>query len=114
MAPPPPSALDTLLSTHQTPILLSAFATQVAHYQFILRADPSFSSSAPYHVSSVFRSGRFAIPRPLRAGLGWAVVFVALLTRITVAKERVREARGRGDPVLRKPVLRDSWARIPQ
>ena len=78
---------------------MSAFATQVCHYQYIRRTEPAIESS-----STIVRSASF--PRPLRAGLGWAVVFVGLLTKITFAKIAIRDS---SDPILAHSAIRKAW-----
>jgi hypothetical protein len=97
MAPHPvlsPSPVDRFFSNYQFPILMSAFAAQVCHHQYIRRSEPALDYSV-----SVIRTG---FPRPLRAGLGWAVVFAGLLTRITIAKIAIRDS---SDPILAQPAL---------
>jgi hypothetical protein len=44
----------------------------------------------------------------LRAGLGWAVVFIGLLTQITLAKKTVRD---HSDPVLAVAAEKKRWKR---
>ncbi|KAH7369859.1 hypothetical protein BKA65DRAFT_544582 [Rhexocercosporidium sp. MPI-PUGE-AT-0058] len=101
MAPPPPTATDRFFAKYQSPILMTTFATQVLHYQYIRRTTPAFESpAASFRISS--------IPRPLRAGLGWAAVFVGLLTQITLAKKTIRDY---SDPVIAIATQRKPWAR---
>ncbi|TVY59681.1 hypothetical protein LSUE1_G009029 [Lachnellula suecica] len=90
---PPPSPIDLFFARYQTPILMSAFATQVCHHQYIKRTEPSIASS----VSGTLRAANF--PRTLRAGLGWGVVFLGLLTEITLAKQAVIDYK---DPILQR------------
>lgn len=97
-----PTTIDHFFSNYQYPILMSAFATQVCHYQYIRRAEPAIESSS-------IRAASF--PRPLRAGLGWAVVFVGLLTRITIAKIVIRDY---SDPTLNQLPLRNAWRKVPE
>lgn len=100
MAPPPrPTAVDHFFARYQNPILMGAFATQVGHYQYIRRTSPAFET-----VSSTVKAP--AIPRTLRAGLGWAVVFIGLLTEITLAKKAVRDY---SDPVVALASQRKQW-----
>jgi hypothetical protein len=78
---------------------MSAFATQVGHYQYIKRTVPA-TEWAP-------NTARIAsFPRPLRAGLGWAVVFLGLLTKITLAHKAVGDFR---DPVVKHSLERKQW-----
>ncbi|KAL2072236.1 hypothetical protein VTL71DRAFT_11579 [Oculimacula yallundae] len=101
MTPPPPTAADRFFATYQSPILMSAFATQVLHHQYIRRTTPTYESpAASFRITS--------IPRPLRAGLGWAAVFVGLLTQITLAKKTIRDY---SDPVIAVTAQRKTWAR---
>ncbi|KAG9237839.1 hypothetical protein BJ875DRAFT_492940 [Amylocarpus encephaloides] len=100
-APPPPSRLDVFFTNNQTPILAGAFATQVCHHQYIKRSEPA--------IASTISSSRAAfLPRPLKAGLAWGVVFVGLLTQITLAKQAVRDHK---DPVLTQALRKQSWKR---
>jgi hypothetical protein len=102
MAPPPrPSSLDNFFARYQNPILMGTFAGQVTHYQYIRHSSPAFET-----VSSSVKG--LAIPRTLRAGLGWAVVFIGLLTKITLAKKTVRDY---SDPVVALASQRKEWRR---
>jgi hypothetical protein len=102
MAPPPrPSSLDNFFARYQNPILMGTFAGQVAHHQYIRHSSPAFET-----VSSSVKGP--AIPRTLRAGLGWAVVFIGLLTKITLAKKTVRDY---SDPVVALASQRKEWRR---
>lgn len=101
MAPPArPSDLDYFFARYQNPILGGAFATQVLHYQFIRRTQPAIDSG----VSAAVKTSRF--PRPLKAGLGWAVVFVGLLTKITLAKKSIRDY---SDPIIAAKAESRPW-----
>jgi hypothetical protein len=105
MAPPPrPSPLDNFFARFQNPILGGTFAAQVAHYQYIRHTSPALETAS----SSVKAP---ALPRTLRAGLGWAVVFVGLLTKITLAKKTVRDY---SDPLLVLASQRKEWRRPAQ
>jgi len=105
MAPPPrPSPVDNFFARFQTPILISTFAAQVAHHQYIRHTSPAFET-----LSGSVRAP--AIPRTLRAGLGWAVVFVGLLTKITLAKQTVRDY---SDPIVALAAQRKEWRRPAQ
>ncbi|TVY34253.1 Solute carrier family 25 member [Lachnellula occidentalis] len=88
---PPPTETELFFARYQTPILMGAFATQICHHQYIKRAEPSIASS----VKGAIKTTNF--PRMLRAGLGWGVVFLGLLTEITLAKKAIRDYT---DPVL--------------
>jgi hypothetical protein len=103
MAPPAkqPSSTDYFFARNQMPILLGAFATQVGHYQYIRRTTPAVES-----YSNSVKSA--PIPRALRAGLGWAAVFVGLLTQITLAKKTVRDY---SDPVIAQALQKKAWKR---
>lgn len=81
---------------------MSAFATQVLHWQYIRRTEPAIESSSAVRAAS--------FPRPLRAGLGWAVVFVGLLTKITFAKIAIRDS---SDPIITQ-TLRRPWSKAPE
>ncbi|CAG8972860.1 hypothetical protein HYALB_00001279 [Hymenoscyphus albidus] len=94
----PPSAFDLFCANNQTSILIGAFATQVAHHQYIKKAAPAIASI----------NTSFHITRPLKAGLGWGVVFIGLLTQITIAKQAVRN---HADPVLAHAQQRKPWKR---
>lgn len=101
MAPPTrPSDIDNFFARYQNPILGATFATQVLHYQYIRRTQPAIDSG----ISTAVRSSYF--PRPLRAGLGWAVVFVGLLTQITLAKKSIRDY---SDPIIAAKIDRKEW-----
>ncbi|TVY30928.1 Mitochondrial basic amino acids transporter [Lachnellula hyalina] len=98
---PPPTQIDFFFARYQTPILMGAFATQICHHQYIKRTEPSIASS----VKGAVRATNF--PRTLRAGLGWGVVFLGLLTEITLAKQTIRDHT---DPVLAQS-LQKKWKR---
>jgi hypothetical protein len=99
MAPPSrPTSNDHFFSKHQIPILGGTFALQVGHYQYIRQTSPMLE------VPTSFRN--FTFPRPLRAGLGWAAVFVGLLTRITLAKKRIRDY---SDPIIALKHQKKHW-----
>ena len=101
MAPLPPTATDRFFANYQSPILMTTFATQVLHHQYIRRTTPAYESpAASFRITS--------IPRPLRAGLGWAAVFVGLLTQITLAKKTIRDY---SDPVIAISTQRKPWTR---
>jgi hypothetical protein len=51
------------------------------------------------------------MPRTLKAGLGWAVVFLGILTEITLAKKTVREY---SDPVMKIATHRKVWGKASQ
>lgn len=94
MAPPRrPSTLDLFFAKNQNPILFSTFGLQICHYQYIKRTQPAVETARTLATAS-FTS----VPRTLRAGLGWAVLFMGLLTKITLAKRTVREY---SDPVAK-------------
>ncbi|EKD15055.1 solute carrier family 25 protein [Drepanopeziza brunnea f. sp. 'multigermtubi' MB_m1] len=100
--PPPPTAMDKLCAKYQSPILMGTFALQVAHHQYIRRTTPTYEP-----LSSTFP--RLAsVPRPLRAGLGWAAIFLGLLTQITLAKRSIRDSSG---PVLPVSAQRKHWVK---
>jgi hypothetical protein len=102
MAPPAcPSPVDRFFARYQNPILMVTFATQIGHYQYIRRTSPAFEA-----VSSTVKAP--AIPRALRAGLGWAVVFIGLLTKSTLAKKTVGDY---SDPVIALASQRKQWRR---
>lgn len=106
MAPPTrPSSIDNFFVQHQGTILASAFATQVLHYQYIRRTQPIIDSG----LASAIRTTNF--PRSLRAGLGWGVVFIGLLTQITLAKRTVREF---SDPISAMQRERRQWTQSPK
>ncbi|TVY56938.1 hypothetical protein LCER1_G001798 [Lachnellula cervina] len=100
---PPPTQTDLFFARYQTPILMGAFATQICHHQYIKRAEPSIASSAKGAI------GTINFPRTLRAGLGWGVVFLGLLTKITLAKQAIRDHT---DPVLAQSLQKKPWPRI--
>jgi uncharacterized integral membrane protein len=96
-----PTSIDYFFARNQMPILLGTFATQVGHYQYIRRTTPA--------VESYSNSIKAApIPRALRAGLGWAAVFVGLLTQITLAKKSVRDY---SDPIIAQSLQKKVWKR---
>jgi hypothetical protein len=99
--PARPTSVDHFFARYQNPILLGTFATQVSHYQYIRRTSPAFET-----VSSTVKAP--ALPRTLRAGLGWAVVFIGLLTKITFAKKTVGDY---SDPVVALASQRKQWRR---
>ncbi|KAE8449990.1 hypothetical protein EG329_007129 [Mollisiaceae sp. DMI_Dod_QoI] len=101
MAPPNrPSNIDNFFARYQNPILGAAFASQVLHYQFIRRSQPAIDSGITPSVRST------SFPRPLRAGLGWAVVFIGLLTKITLAKKTIRDF---SDPIITAKSEQKQW-----
>ncbi len=101
MAPPPrPSSVDNFFARYQHSILMGTFVAQVGHHQYIRHTSPAFEA-----VNSVRAP---AIPRTLRAGLGWAVVFVGLLSKITLAKKTIRDY---SDPVVALASQRKEWRR---
>jgi hypothetical protein len=101
LAPPRPSSVDHFFAQYQNPILMGTFAGQVAHYQYIRHTTPTFET-----LSNSIKAP--AIPRTLRAGLGWAVVFIGLLTKITLAKKTIRDY---SDPVVALASRRKEWRR---
>lgn len=102
MAPPSrPTAIDSFFANYQSPILVSTFAAQVCHYQYIHRTTPVLESPSGF-------ARIVSFPRPLRAGLGWAAVFVGLLTQITLAKKTIRDY---SDPVIAVTNHKKPWAR---
>jgi hypothetical protein len=102
MAPPPrPSSIDNFIARYQTPILGTTFAGQVAHHQYIRHTTLAFET-----LSSSIKVP--AIPRTLRAGLGWAAVFIGLLTKITLAKKTIRDY---SDPVVALASQGKEWRR---
>lgn len=104
MAPPPrPSTLDYFFARNQTPIVFSTFGLQLCHYQYIKRTQPAFEASRTLATASLN-----SMPRTLKAGLGWAVIFVGLLTEITLAKKIVRDY---SDPVVKIASQRKVWAK---
>jgi hypothetical protein len=107
MAPPPrPSSLDYFFARNQTPIIFSAFGLQVCHYQYIKRTQPAFEASRTLASASLA-----SMPRTLKAGLGWAAVFVTLLTEVTLAKKTIRDY---SDPVIKVSSQRKVWAKASQ
>ncbi|RDL32533.1 Uncharacterized protein BP5553_08989 [Venustampulla echinocandica] len=100
--PPPPTAVDHFVAQSQTPILMSAFGLQVLHYQYIRR------TQAAWDVLPASSRAISFLPRTLRAGLGWGVVFVGLLTQITSAKNAIRDYT---DPVVTRPLQSRAWGR---
>lgn len=98
---PPSTSRELFFARYQTPILLSTFAVQVGHHQYIKRTEPLIASSAAGTIRTNF-------PRTLRAGLGWGLVFLGLLTEITLAKQAVRDST---DPILANSLQRKPWKR---
>jgi len=102
MAPPPrPSTVDNFFARYQNPILMGTFAAQVGHHQYIRHTSPAFEAAS-------ISIKNPSIPRTLRAGLGWAVVFLGLLTKITLAKKTIRDY---SDPVVALASQRKEWRR---
>ena len=103
MAPPnAPSRVELFFANNQTPILLGAFATQVCHHQYLNRTEPAIASAAT-SIRSAY------LPRRLRAGLGWGVVFLGLLTQITLSKQAVNAVRDHNDPILAHLQQKRPW-----
>jgi hypothetical protein len=100
---PTPTETDLFFARYQTPILMGTFATQICHHQYIKRTEPSIASS----VAGTIRTANF--PRTLRAGLGWGLMFLGLLTEITLAKQAIRDFT---DPVLAHSLQKKPWKRI--
>ena len=82
---------------------MGTFATQICHYQYIRRTQPAFDSA------NALKPGSF--PRTLKAGLGWAVVFIGLLTQVTLAKKTVRDY---SDPIIALASQRKQWKSSPE
>jgi hypothetical protein len=82
---------------------MGTFATQVLHHQYIKRTTPAYES---YSLVSLRPT---ALPRPLRAGLAWAVVFGAILTKITISQKIVRDYT---DPVVFQASQKRPWKRV--
>jgi hypothetical protein len=97
--PTRPTTLDRFFAKHQYPILMGTFATQVLHYQFIRRAELAVDSPTGSVRASSF-------PRPLRAGLAWGLVFVGLLTKITLSQKTVRDY---SDPIVAHSLQKKQW-----
>jgi len=102
--PTRPTTIDHFFSKYQYPILMGTFATQVLHHQYIQRTSPAIESP----VGSVRTS---SFPRPLRAGLAWAVVFAGLLTKITLSQKTVTNYK---DPIVAHSLERKQWSRSPK
>ncbi|CAL3971817.1 unnamed protein product [Diplocarpon coronariae] len=104
MTPPAkPTEANYFVAKYRSAILLSAFAAQLGHYQYIRRTLPA----APLEcVSGFARIG--SIPRPLKAGTAWAAVFITLLTQITLAERTIRDY---SDPVITAISQRKPWTR---
>lgn len=100
--PPPPTAVDHFIAQSQTPILMSAFGLQVLHYQYIRRTQAAWDASPASSRAISF------LPRTFRAGLGWGVVFIGLLTQITLAKDAIRDHT---DPVVARSLQSRAWKR---
>lgn len=81
---------------------MTTFAGQVLHHQFIRRAETAVTSS-----TGSIRASSF--PRPLKAGLGWALVFIGLITQITLAQTRIRDY---SDPIVAHSLQRKQWNRV--
>lgn len=96
-----PTSIDYFFARNQMPILLGTFATQVGHYQYIRRTTPAVETYSNFVKAA-------PIPRALRAGLGWAAVFVGLLTQITLAKKSVRDY---SDPIIAQSLQKKVWKR---
>jgi len=102
MSPPNPTIVDRFFAENQYPILMTTFAAQVLHHQYIRKTQPAFELS-----SSAVKTSSF--PRPLRAGLAWALVFTGLLTKITLSKQAVRDHT---DPLITHSSLKRPWKRV--
>jgi len=101
---PRPTTADRFFANYRYPILMTTFATQVLHHQYIQRTTPSYESS-----SGSFKTT--SLPRPLRAGLLWAVVFAGLLTKITLAQQTIRDY---SDPVIALAAQKKIWKKAPE
>lgn len=66
---------------------MTTLTLQIGHFQYIKRTQPAPASSAARNTY---------LPRSLRAGLAWAVVWAGLLTQITLAEKAII---GYADPV---------------
>ncbi len=86
-----PTPLDRFLAANETPMLMTAFAAQVAHFYYINLTQPATTAVAV----------RPFIPRHLRAGLGWGALCLAILTQTTAAKKAIHD---HADPVKKKPL----------
>jgi len=102
MSPPNPTIVDRFFAQNQYPILMTTFAAQVLHHQYIRKTQPAFELSGSAVKTSSF-------PRPLRAGLAWALVFTGLLTKITLSKQAVRDHT---DPLITHSSLKTPWKRV--
>jgi hypothetical protein len=91
MSPPPrPTSLDYFFAQYQYPILAGALGLHFAHHQYIRRTQPVVELSGDFARTSSF-------PRPLRAGLVWAVVLAGILTKTTLAQKIVGNY---SDPII--------------
>jgi len=78
---------------------MTTFATQFLHHQYIKKTTPAYESFnwSPRTIS---------VPRPLKAGLAWAAVFGALLTKITLSQKIVNDY---SDPVIAVTSRKTMW-----
>ena len=91
MSPPPrPTSLDYFFAQYQYPILAGTLSLHFVHHQYIRRTQPVVELSGGFARTSSF-------PRPLRAGLIWAVVLAGALTKTTLAQQIVSNY---SDPII--------------
>ena len=105
MAPPRrPTSFDYFLARYRYPLVASTLGLHFAHHQYIRRTEPALELAGGFGRAPSFS-------RPLRAGLGWAVVLAAVLTKTTLAQ---RVVVNYSDPVTALSSERKQWMRIPE
>ena len=82
---------------------MTTFGTQVLHHQYIKKTTSSFESVG-------WSYGTVSVPRPLRAGLAWALVFGGLLTKIALSQKKVNDY---SDPVIAVSSRKTMWKKNP-
>jgi hypothetical protein len=106
MTPPRrPTSFDYFLARYQYPIVASTIGLHFAHHQYIRRTEPALE------LAGGFGRPTISLPRPLKAGLAWAVVLTAVLTKTTLAQRAVVNY---SDPVSTLSSERKQWMRIPE
>lgn len=105
MTPPRrPTSLDYFFARYQYPLVASTVGLHFAHHQYIRRTEPALELAGGFGRAPSF-------PRPLKAGLAWAVVLVAVLTKTTLSQRIVTNY---SDPVTALSSQRRQWTKIPE
>lgn len=103
MTPPSrPTSIDRFFAQYQYPLVATTLGLHFAHHQYIKRTEPALQLAGGFGRTSSFT-------RPLRAGVAWAAILVAVLTKTTLSQRAVTNF---SDPVAALSSQRRPWVTI--